>query len=98
MLTNKDTFDLLKGISRSNNLQKPKDSIFLSEDQCPENLDPIFAKADLATDLNHTLDLLRWNKKTYKALLDSTVYDRMASAQDNTWVTLQLTPTTDNPW
>ena len=97
-MNNKNTLDVLKGISRSNNLQKPKDSILLSEDQYPENLDPKFAKADLATDLNHTLDLLRWNKKTYKALLDSTVYDRMASAQDNTWVTLQLTPTTDNPW
>jgi hypothetical protein len=97
-LNNKNTLDLLKGISRGNNLQKPKDSILLSEDQYPENLDTKFAKADLATDLNHTLDLLRWNQKTYKALLDSTVYDRVASAQDNTWVTLQLTPTTDNPW
>ena len=98
MLTNKDTFDLLKGISRSNNLQKSKDGIFLSEDQCPENLDPIFAKADLATDLNHTLDLLRWNKKTDKALLQFTVCDRMASAQHNTRATLQLTSATDNPW
>ena len=98
MLTNKDTFDILKGISRSNNLQKPKDSIFLSEDQCPENLDPIFAKADLATDLNHTLDLLRWNKKTDKALQQFTVCDRMASAQHNTRATLQLTSATDNPW
>ncbi len=79
MLTNKNTLDLLKGISRSNNLQKPKDSILLAEDQYSENLDPIFAKADLATDLNHTLDLLRWNRKTDKALLDSTVYSRRSA-------------------
>jgi hypothetical protein len=60
-ITNKNALDLLKGISLSNtcSLQKSKDSISLAEDQYPENLDPIFSKSDLATDLTHTIDLLR---------------------------------------
>jgi hypothetical protein len=31
-------------------------------------------------------------------MLDSSVYDRMSAAQENIRKTLQLTPTTDNPW
>ncbi len=45
----------------------------MAEDQYPENQDPIFSKSDLA------IDLLRWNRKTDKALLDSSVYDRICS-------------------
>ncbi len=97
-ISNKNAIDLLKGISLSNNLQKSRDSILLAEDQYPENLDPVFSKSDLATDLTHIIDLLRWNRQTDKALLDSSVYDRMIAAQERIRKTLQLTPTTDNPW
>jgi hypothetical protein len=97
-ISNKNAIDLLKGVSLSNNLQKSRDSILHAEDQYPENLDPIFSKSDLATDLTHIMDLLRWNKQTDKSLLDSSVYERMSAAQDNIRKTLQLTPTTDNPW
>jgi hypothetical protein len=31
-------------------------------------------------------------------MLDSGVYERMAAAQESLRATLQLTPTTDNPW
>jgi hypothetical protein len=97
--SNKNVFlDLLKGISLSTNLQKSKDSILLAEDQYPENLDPIFGKSDSSTDMNHTLELLKWNRKTDRSLLDSGVYERMAEAQESLRATLQLTPTTDNPW
>jgi hypothetical protein len=96
--SNKNAIDLLKGISLSNNLQKSRDSILLAEDQYPENLDPIFSKSDLSTDLTHIIDLLRWNKQTDKSLLDSSVFERMSAAQKNIRKTLQLTPTTDNPW
>ena len=95
-LTNKNALDLLKGISLSANLQKSNDSILLAEDQYPENLDPIFG--NLVIDLTNTLDLLKWNRKTDKALLDASVHERMSVAQDKLRVTLQLTPTTDNPW
>ena len=97
-ISNKNAIDLLKGISLSNNLQKSRDSILLAEDQYPENLDPIFSKSDQSTDLTRIIDLLRWNRQTDKALLDSSVYDRMAAAQEKIRKTLQLTPTTDNPW
>ncbi len=70
----------------------------MAEDQYPENLDPIFSKSDSATDLNHTLELLKWNRKTDRSMLDSGVYERMAAAQENLRATLQLTLTTDNPW
>ena len=32
------------------------------------------------------------------ALLDAGVYERMVAAQDSVRATLNLTPTTDNPW
>jgi len=86
-LTNKNALDLLKGISLSTNLQKSNDSILLVEDQHPENLDSIFG--NLVTDLTNTLDLLKWNKKTDKALLDASVHERMSVAQDKLRVTLQ---------
>ena len=76
-ISNKDALILLKDISLSANLQKSKDSILLAEDQYPENLDPIFSKLDSATDLNHTLGLLKWNRKSDRALLDPGVYERM---------------------
>jgi hypothetical protein len=57
-ISNKDALILLKDISLSANLQKSKDSILLAEDQYPENLDPIFSRSDLVTDLSHTLGLL----------------------------------------
>jgi hypothetical protein len=97
-ISNKNAIELLKSISRSNNLQKSRDSILLAEDQYPENQDPIFSKSDLSTDLTHIIDLLRWNKQTDRALLDSSVYDRMSAAQENIRKTLQLTPTTNSPW
>jgi hypothetical protein len=97
-ISNKDALILLKDISLSANLQKSKDSILLAEDQYPENLDPIFSKSDSATDLSHTLELLKWNRKSDRALLESGVYERMVAAQENLRATLQLTPTTDNPW
>ncbi len=50
-ITNKNALDLLKGISLSASLQKSKDSILLAEDQYPENLDPIFGKAEATSDL-----------------------------------------------
>jgi len=78
-ISNKNAIDLLKGISLSNNLQKSRDSILLAEDQYPENLDAIFSKSDQSTDLTRIIDLLRWNRQTDKALLDSSVYDRMAA-------------------
>ena len=56
-ISNKDALILLKDISLSANLQKSKDSILLAEDQCPENLDPIFNRSDTVTDLSHTLGL-----------------------------------------
>ena len=86
-LTNKNALDLLKGISLSTNLQKSNDSILLVEDQHPENLDSIFG--NLVTDLTNTLDLLKWNKKTDKALLDASVHERMSVAQDKLRVTVQ---------
>ena len=86
-LTNKNALNLLKGISLSINLQKSNDSILLVEDQHPENLDSIFG--NLVTDLTNTLDLLKWNKKTDKALLDASVHERMSVAQDKLRVTLQ---------
>jgi hypothetical protein len=97
-ILNKNALDFLEGISLSTNLQKSKDSILLAEDQYPENLDPIFSKSNSATDLNHTLELLKWNRKTDRSMLDSGVYERMAAARESLRVTLQLTPTTDNPW
>ncbi len=89
---------LQKDISLSANLQKSKESILLAEDQYPENLDPIFNKSDSATDLSHTLGLLKWNRKSNGALLDSGVYERMVTAQESLRATLQLTSTVDNPW
>jgi hypothetical protein len=97
-ITNKNALDLLKGISLSASLQKSKDSILLAEDQYPENLDPLFGKAESTSDLHRTLEILKWNRKTDKGLLDAGVYDRMTAAQDNVRATLNLTPTTDNPW
>jgi hypothetical protein len=97
-ITNKNALDLLKGISLSASLQKSKDSILLAEDQYPENLDPIFGKAESTSDLHRTLEILKWNRKTDKGLLDAGVYDRMVAAQNNVRATLNLTPTTDNPW
>jgi hypothetical protein len=97
-ISNKDALILLKDISLSANLQKSKDSILLAEDQYPENLDPIFSKSDSATDLNHTLGLLKWNRKSDRAMLDPGVYERMLSVQESLRTTLQLTPTVDNPW
>jgi hypothetical protein len=98
-ISNKDALlILLKDISLSANLQKSRDSILLAEDQYPKNLDPIFSKSDSATDLNHTLGWLKWNRKSDRALLDSGVYERMVSAQESLRTTLQLTPTVDNPW
>jgi hypothetical protein len=67
-ISNKDALILLKDISLSANLQKSKDSILLAEDQYPENLDPIFSKSYSATDLNHTLGLLKWNRKPWTIL------------------------------
>jgi hypothetical protein len=87
-ISNKNALDLLKGISLSTNLQKSKDSILLAEDQYPENLDPIFNKSDSATDLNHTLELLKWNRKSDRALLDSGVCERMVAAQESLRSTL----------
>ena len=97
-ISNKDALILLKDISLSANLQKSKDSILLAEDQCPENLDPIFNRSDTVTDLSHTLGLLKWNRKSDRAMLDSGVYERMVAAQESLRATLQLTPTIDNPW
>ena len=82
-ITNRNALDLLKGISLSASLQKSKDSILLAEDQYPENLDPIFGKAEAISDLHRTLEILKWNRKTDKELLDAGVYDRMVAAQDN---------------
>jgi hypothetical protein len=48
--------------------------------------------------LHRTLEILKWNRKTDKGLLDAGVYDRMVAAQDNVRATLNLTPTADNPW
>ena len=87
-ISNKNALDLLKDISLSTSLQKSKDSILTAEDQYPENLDPIFSKSDSATDLNHTLELLKWNRKTDRSMLDSGVYERMAAAQESLRVTL----------
>ena len=97
-ISNKDALILLKDISLSANLQKSKDSILLAEDQYPENLDPIFNRSDAATDLSHTIGLLKWNRKSDKAMLDAGVFERMVTAQENLRATLQLTPTVDNPW
>ena len=58
-ITNKNALDLLKGISLSASLQKSKDSILLAEDQYPENLDPIFGKAEATSDLHRTLEILK---------------------------------------
>ncbi len=65
-ISNKDALVLLKDISLSANLQKSKDSILLAEDQYPENLDPIFSRSDLVTDLSHTLGLLKLNSKKFR--------------------------------
>ncbi len=58
-ITYKNALDLPKGISLSASLQKSKDSILLDEDQYPENLDPIFGKAESASDLYRTLEILK---------------------------------------
>ena len=87
-ISNKDALILLKDISLSANLQKSKDSILLAEDQYPENLDPIFSKSGSATDLSHTLGLLKWNRKSDKVILDSVVYERMLAAQESLRTTL----------
>jgi hypothetical protein len=87
-LTNKQALDLIKGISLSPSLQKSKDSILLAEDQYPENLDAIFGKTEKTTDLDRIISLLKWKA----------TYDKMVMAQDSLRSTLQLTPTTDNPW
>ena len=79
-------------------LQKSKDSILLAEDQYPENLDPIFGKTEATSDLHRTIEILKWNRKSDRELLDAGVYGRMVAAQDNVRATLNLTPTTDNPW
>jgi hypothetical protein len=50
----------------------------IAEDQYPENLDHIFGH--LVTDLTNTLDLLKRNRKTDKALLDASVHERMSAA------------------
>jgi hypothetical protein len=97
-ISNKDALILLKDISLSANIQKSKDSILLAEDQYPENLDPKFSRSDSVTNLGHTLGLLKWNRKSDRALLDSGVYERMFTAQESLRATLQLTPTIDNPW
>ena len=97
-ISNKDALILLKDISLSANLQKSKDSILLAEDQYPENLDPIFNRSDTVTDLSHTIGLLKWNRKSDKAMLDAGVFERMVTAQESLRATLQLTPTVDNPW
>ncbi len=97
-ITNKNALDLLKGISLSASLQKSTDSILLAEDQYPENLDPIFGKTEATSDLHRTIEILKWNRKSDKGLLDAGVYERMVTAQDNVRATLNLTPTTDNPW
>jgi hypothetical protein len=87
-ISNKDASILLKDISLSANLQKSKDSILLAEDQYPENLDPIFNRSDTVTDLSHTLGLLKWNRKSDRAMLDSGVYERMVAAQESLRATL----------
>ena len=97
-ITNKGALDLLKGISLSTSLQKSKDSILLAEDQYPENLDPIFGKTEATSDLHRTIEILNWSRKSDRELLDAGVYERMVTAQDNVRATLNLTPTTDNPW
>jgi hypothetical protein len=97
-ITNKGALDLLKGISLSTSLQKSKDSILLAEDQYPENLDPIFGKTEATSDLHRTIEILNWNRKSDRVLLDAGVYERMVTAQDTVRSTLNLTPTTDNPW
>ena len=97
-ITNKGALDLLKGISLSTSLQKSKDSILLAEDQYPENLDPIFGKTEATSDLHRTIEILNWNRKSDRELLDAGVYERMVTAQDTVRSTLNLTPTTDNPW
>ena len=98
LLSNKQALDLIKGISLSPALQKSKDSILLAEDQYPDHLDSIFGKTDKANDLSRTISLLKWNRKTERGSLEKIVYDKMVAAQDNLRSTLQLTPTTDNPW
>jgi hypothetical protein len=45
-LSNKQAFDLIKGVNLSPALQKSKDSILLAEDQYPEHLDSIFGKTE----------------------------------------------------
>jgi hypothetical protein len=98
-ISNKNALDLLKGISLSTNLQKSEDGILLAEDQYPENLNPIFSKSDSATDLNHTLELLKHRvtniclQAVQKALKNS---DKSSSSllftpQDSTAATLQYT-------
>ncbi len=37
-------------------------------------------------------------RKTERGSLEKAVYDKMAVAQDGLRSTMQLTPTTDNPW
>jgi hypothetical protein len=98
LLNNKQALELIKGISLSPALQKSKDSILLAEDQYPDHLDSIFGKSDKANDLSRTISLLKWNRKTEHGSLEKTVYDKMVTAQDNLRSTMQLTPTTDNPW
>jgi hypothetical protein len=98
LLSNKQALELIKGISLSPTLQKSKDSILLAEDQYPDHLDSIFGKSDKANDLSRIISLLKWNRKTERGSLEKTVYDKMVAAQDSLRSTMQLTPTTDNPW
>ena len=98
LLSNKQALELIKGISLSPALQKSKDSILLAEDQYPDHLDSIFGKSDKASDLSRIISLLKWNRKTERGSLEKTVYDKMVAAQDSLRSTMQLTPTTDNPW
>ena len=97
-LSNKQALDLIKGVNLSPALQKSKDSILLAEDQYPEHLDSIFGKTEKTTDLDRVISLLKWNRKTERGSLEKAVYDKMVSAQDGLRSTMQLTPTTDNPW
>ncbi len=98
LLNNKQALELIRGISLSPALQKSKDSILLAEDQYPDHLDSVFGKSDKASDLSRTISLLKWNRKTERESLERTVYDKMVAAQDSLRSTMQLTPTTDNPW
>jgi hypothetical protein len=98
LLSNKQALGLIKGISLSPALQKSKDSILLAEDQYSNHLDSIFGKTDKANDLSRTISLLKWNRKTERGSLEKVVYDKMVAAQDGLRSTMQLAPTTDNPW